>query len=228
MKKIMIAAAAVLLCTSCFHVNTNWTGGKNAIKGEGAVITKSFDLRDFDRIVINGQADATFTQSDTYEVTLRAQENVFDYVDYRVEGSTLILELKDKRTVRSTDFDLTLKAPALKRLEVNGAADFDIPAGLKSDDNLQIEVNGAGDLSFSAVRCNNLTIQANGAADVDLTDIDVQNLKVEVNGAGDVVVDGAAGEANLSVNGAGDIDASGLKVAGKVSKHAAGLAKIKM
>ena len=232
MKNILYIAATVLLCSSCFHVNSNYKGsflgGKNAIKGEGPVITKSFDLKDFDRIVINGQADATFTQSDTYEVTLRAQENVFDYVDYRVEGTTLILELKDKRTVRSTDFDLTLKAPALKRLEVNGAADFDIPSGLKSDDNLQIEVNGAGDLSFNAVRCSNLTIQANGAADVDLTDIDVQNLKVEVNGAGDVVVDGAAGDASLSVNGAGDIDASGLKVAGKGSKHAAGLAKIKM
>ena len=232
MKKILIAAAAVLLCSSCFHVNTNYKGsffgGKDAIKGEGPVISKSFDLKDFDRIVINGQADATFTQSDTYEVTLRAQENVFDYVDYRVEGTTLILELKDKRTVRSTDFDLTLMAPALKRLEVNGAADFDIPAGLKSDDDLQIEVNGAGDLTFNAVRCSNLTIQANGAADVDLTAIDVQNLKVDVNGAGDVVVDGAAGDASLSVNGAGDIDASGLKVAGKVSKHAAGLAKIKM
>ena len=232
MINILYIAATVLLCSSCFHVNSNYKGsflgGKNAIKGEGSVITKSFDLKDFDRIVINGQADATFTQSDPYEVTLRAQENVFDYVDYRVEGTTLILELKDKRTVRSTDFDLTLKAPALKRLEVNGAADFDIPAGLKSDDDLRIEVNGAGDLTFNAVRCSNLTIQANGAADVDLTDIDVQNLKVEVNGAGDVVVDGAAGEANLSVNGAGDIDASGLKVAGKVSKHAAGLAKIKM
>ena len=232
MKNILYIAATVLLCSSCFHVNSNYKGsflgGKNAIKGEGPVITKSFDLKDFDRIVINGQADATFTQADTYEVTLRAQENVFDYVDYRVEGTTLILELKDKRTVRSTDFDLTLKAPALKRLEVNGAADFDIPAGLKSDDDLRIEVNGAGDLSFNAVRCSNLTIQANGAADVDLTDIDVQNLKVEVNGAGDVVVDGAAGEANLSVNGAGDIDATRLKVIGKVSKHAAGLAKIKL
>lgn len=227
MKKIMIAAA-VLLCTSCFHVNTNWTGGKNAIKGEGAVITKSFDLRDFDRIVINGQADATFTQSDTYEVTLRAQENVFDYVDYRVEGTTLILELKDKRTVRSTDFDVTLKAPALKGIEINGAADFDIPAGLTSDADLKIAVNGAGDLTFNAVRCNNLTVEANGAADVDLNTIDVQKLKVEVNGAGDVNIDGKAAEADLTVNGAGDIEATGLQVAGKVSKHAAGIASIKL
>ena len=229
MKKILYMAATVLLCSSCFHVNTNWSaGGKNAIKGEGPVITKSFDLKGFDQIVINGHADATFTQSDTYEVTLRAQENVFDYVDYRVEGTTLILELKDKRSVRSTEFDVTLKAPALKGLEINGAADFDIPAGLKSDDDLRIEVNGAGDLTFNSVRCNNMTIQANGAADVDLTDLNVQKLKVDVNGAGDVIVEGEAADADLSVNGAGDIDASGLKVTGRISKHAAGLAKIKL
>ena len=229
MKQILYMAATVLLCSSCFHVNANWTGGgKNAIKGEGPVISKSFDLKDFDRIVINGQADAVFTQSDAYEVTLRAQENVFDYVDYRVEGSTLILELKDKRTVRSTDFEVTLKAPALKGIEINGAADFDIPVGLKSDDDLRIEVNGAGDLTFNSVRCNNMTIQANGAADVDLTDINVQKLKVDVNGAGDVIVEGNAADADLSVNGAGDIDASRLKVAGRISKHAAGLAKIKL
>jgi hypothetical protein len=213
-------------------VNSNYKGsflgGKNAIKGEGPVITKSFDLKDFDRIVINGQADATFTQADTYEVTLRAQENVFDYVDYRVEGTTLILELKDKRTVRSTDFDVTLKAPALKGIEINGAADFDIPAGLTSDADLKIAVNGAGDLTFNAVRCNNLTVEANGAADVDLNTIDVQKLKVEVNGAGDVNIDGKAAEADLTVNGAGDIEATGLQVAGKVSKHAAGIASIKL
>ena len=228
MKSILYLAATVLLCSSCFHVNTNWTGSKNAIKGEGPVVTKSFDLKDFDQIVINGHADATFTQSETYEVTLRAQENVFDYVDYRVEGTTLILEMKDKRSVRSTDYDVTIQAPVLKSLQVNGAADFDIPAGLTSGDDLRIEVNGAGDLTFNALRCNDLTILANGASDVDLTKVNVQKLKVEVNGAGDVNIDGGAAEADLTVNGAGDIDASGLKVAGKVSKHAAGIASIKI
>ena len=228
MKNILYIAATLLLCSSCFHVNSNWNGGKNAIKGEGPVITKSFDLKDFDQIIINGQADAVFTQSDTYEVTLRTQENIFDYVDYRVEGTTLFLELKDHRTARATEYDVTIQAPALKRLEVNGAADFDIPAGLRSSGDLEIHVNGAGDLTFNAVRCNDLSIKANGAADVDLTSIDVQKLEVEVNGAGDVNVDGNAGQANLSVNGAGDIDATGLKVAGEVSKHASGMAKIKM
>ena len=230
MKNILISAAAVLLCTSCFHVNSNWTGGlQNAVKGEGPVVSKTYeDLKDFDRIVINGHSDVVFTQSPTYEVTLHTQENVLDYIDYHVDGTTLVLETKNKRNVRAERYDLTIQAPALKGLEVNGAADFDIRDGLVSEDDLKIQINGTGDLSFNALRCNDVTIQVNGAGDVDLTGIQVRNLKVEVNGAGDANISGSAEEASFSVNGAGDIDARDLKVAGKVSKHAAGLAKIQL
>ena len=229
MKNILYMAATALICTSCFHVNTNWTGGKNAVKGEGPVISKTFeDLKDFDEILINGHADISFTQSSTYEVTLRTQENILDYVDYYVDGTTLVLKTKDNRNIRAEKYDLVIQAPALKRIEVNGAADFDIQNGLVSDDDLRIQVNGAGDLTFNSVRCKDLSIQVNGAADVDLTGIEVGNLKVEVNGAGDANIGGNAAQASFSVNGAGGIDARNLKVAGEVSKHTSGLAKIQL
>ena len=230
MKSFIYAAATVLLCTSCFQVNSNWTSGiKNAVKGEGPVISKTFeDLKDFDKIVINGHSDVVFTQSPTYEVTLHTQENILDYIDYRVEGTTLILETKNKRTVRAERYDLTIQAPALKGIEVNGAADFDIPNGMVTEDNFKIQVNGAGDLAFNAIRCNDISIQVNGASDVELTGIAVRNLKVEINGAGDATIGGSAAEASFSVNGAGGIDARDLKVAGEVSKHVSGLAKIQL
>jgi hypothetical protein len=229
MKKIVYIAAFTLLCTACFHVNTNWSGGKNAIKGEGPVVSKTFeDLKDFDKIEINGHADVNFTQSSVYEVTVRTQENVLDYLDYKVVGTTLVIETKDHRSIRAEKYDLVIQAPALTRIEVNGAADFDIPAGLRSEDDLRIEVNGAGDLTFNSVRCNDLSILVNGAADVDLDAIEVRKLKVEVNGAGDAEISGHAAEASFTVNGAGGVDARDLKVAGEVSKHASGLAKIQL
>ena len=229
MKRIIYLAAFTLLCTSCVYVNPNWKGGKNAIKGEGPVVSKTFeDLKDFDKIEINGHADVNFTQSSVYEVTLRTQENVLEYLDYKVVGTTLVIELKDHRSVRAEEYNLVIQAPTLKRIEVNGAADFDIPGGLTSEDDLKIIVNGAGDLEFDAIRCKDLTIEVNGAADADVTGLEVEKLKVEVNGAGDATVTGNAAEANFSVNGAGGIDARGLKVAGQVSKHASGLAKIQM
>lgn len=231
MKQILSLAAAALLCASCFHVNSNFkgtVGGKDAIKGEGPVVSKTFeDLKDFDAIEINGQADVTFTQSAAYEVTLHTQENILDYVDYHLEGTTLVIQLKDRRTARAEKYDLVIQAPDLRKIEVNGAADFKMPAGLRTEGDLAVEVNGAGDLDFAGIRCNSLKMTANGAADITASALDVQSLKVEVNGAGDVNLDGQAGDASLSVNGAGDIDARNLKVAGKVSKHASGLAKIR-
>jgi hypothetical protein len=229
MKNILYIAAVTLLLSSCFHVNTNWSGGKNAIKGEGPVVSKTFeDLKDFDKIEINGHADVNFTQSSVYEVTLRTQENILEYVDYKVVGTTLVIETKDHRSVRAEKYDLVIQAPALKRIEVNGATDFDIPAGLTSEDDLQIVVNGAGDLAFDAIRCKDLTIEVNGAADVDMTGIEVARLKVEVNGAGDANVSGNAANASFAVNGAGAIDARELKVSGEVKKSSSGLAKIRI
>ena len=228
MKKFLYIAATALVCASCFHVNTNYKGGKNAINGEGDVISKSFDFKDFDRIVINGHADVDFTQSSTWEVTVRTQENVLEWLDYKVEGTTLVIETKDHREIRSKTYDIVIQAPELKKLTVNGASDFNVK-GLRMDGDLDVEVNGAGDLDFDHITCNSLSVEVNGAADANLTSIDIlKKLKVQVNGAGDVEITGNAVDVSLEVNGAGDIDASGLKVAGEVKKHAAGLAKIRL
>ena len=227
MRKILYIAATALLCASCFHVNTNYKGGKNAIKGEGNVISKSFDFKDFDKIVINGHADVDFTQSSIYEVTVRTQENVFEWLDYKVDGNTLIIETKDHREIRATKYDLVIQAPDLTSIQVNGASDFDIPAGLMTQGSLKIQVNGAGDLTFNQIVCKSLSVEVNGAADATLTELDVlTDLKVEVNGAGDVTLTGHTENVSLSVNGAGAIDAKGLQVDGEVKKHAAGIAKI--
>ena len=228
MKKFLYIAATALACASCFHVNTNYKGGKNAINGNGDVISKSFDLKDFDQIVINGHADVDFTQSSTYEVTVRTQENIFEWLDYKVEGTTLVIEAKDHRDVRATTYDIVIQAPELKKLTVNGATDFNVK-GLRMDGDLDVQVNGAGDLDFEGITCNSLSIEVNGAADANLTSIDIaRKLKVQVNGAGDVDITGNAVDVSLEVNGAGDIDATGLKVSGEVKKHAAGLARISM
>ena len=208
MKRILYIAATALLCASCIHVNTNWTGGKNAIKGEGELVSKSFDFKDFDQIVINGHADVDFTQGSVYEVTVRTQKNVLEWLDYKVEGTTLVIETKNRVEIRANTYDIVIQAPELKKLTVNGATDFNIK-GLRMDGDLDVQVNGAGDLDFDNVTCDSFSVEVNGAADANLTSIDIRkNLKVQVNGAG-------------------DIDATGLKVAGEVKKHASGLAKIK-
>ena len=228
MKRILYMAATALICTSCFYVNTNWSGGKNAVKGEGEVVSKTFDFKDFDKIVINGHADVDFSQSSGYEVTVSTQENILEWLDYKVDGTTLVIETKDHREIRATEYNLVIQAPELKKLTVNGASDFNVNT-LRMEGDLDVQVNGAGDLDFDNIACNSLTVEVNGAADANLTAVDVRNtLTVKVNGAGDVEITGNAQNASFEVNGAGDVNAKGLKVAGEVSKHTSGLAKIQL
>lgn len=228
MKRIFYIAAMALLCSSCFHVNTNYTGDINPIKGTGPVISKTFDFKDFDTIEINGGADVTFNQSSIYEVTVRTQESIFDWLDYKVEGSKLVLQVKDKRSVRAEVFDIVIQAPELNKVVVNGASDFDI-RGLRIDGDLDVQVNGAGDLDFDQIACESLSVQVNGAGDAKLSSLNIRKtLKVEVNGAGDVDITGRAQDVSLDVNGVGDIDATGLKVDGEVKQHKAGIATIRL
>ena len=137
MKRFFILTIAALALTSCFRVNTNYNSGiggnKHVIKGEGPAVTRSYDHTGFDAVVVNGRADVKFFQSEGYEVTLTTQENVFDYIDIRLEGTTLVIGTRKGADIRAEDLDLTLHAPVLSKVEVNGSADFDIPAGLSVD-----------------------------------------------------------------------------------------------
>ena len=228
MKKFILIAAASLLCASCIQINSNFKGGKNAVKGEGPVITKDYDFRDFDALCVNGNADVVFIQDENWKVTLTTQENIPEYLDYKVENGILLIQAKNRRTIRAEEYSLEIHAPAIRSIEVNGAADVDIPSGIQSDEDIEIEVNGAGDLKLVGIACKTLSVEINGAADLKASGLDVATVNVEINGAGDAKLSGKAGEASLEVNGAGDIDARGLSIAGEVKKHTSGISKIQL
>lgn len=227
MNRALFFSAAVLmsLCSCVYTVGNN--NGK-VIKGEGPLETRELDLSGFNSIVVNGQADITFTQSEsTWKVSVYTNENVFDYLDYHVDGETLVLEYKDQVNIRAKEFEVSISAPQLRHVVVNGASDFKAPDGIHADEDFGFEVNGAGDMDLHGVVCPSLSVMVNGAGDIDLSSIDVRKVSIVINGAGDATVTGKADEASFSVSGVGGIDATGLQ-AEKVNKSVSGLAKIKL
>lgn len=226
MKQIVsiLCTLAMIGCTC----NVNLGNGKNGkvVTCEGPVVTNSFAFTDFDAIVVNGHADLEFTQTaETYSVSVEANEEVFQHLNYRVEGNTLILETLDKVNIRAEEYDIFISAPILKNIEINGATDAKI-ASLHQEEKLEIEVNGAGDMELKYITVPGLSIEINGAADLECQGLDVGELTIEVNGAGDVELEGKAQNCSLNVSGAADIDASKLDCA-QIKTRKAGLASIK-
>jgi len=220
-----------MLCAACvFPINglngVTVNNGKK-VTCKGPVITKELDLSGFDAITVNGSSDMELFQGESFQVLVKANEEVFDYIDYKVEDGVLILETKDHVNIRAEEYDVTITLPVLKELIVNGAADVDIKKGYAASENLKVQVNGAGDFDLSGIAVPSLSFTLNGAGDIEADGLDVQELSVAVNGAGDIDVSGKAGKASFRVSGAGDIDARGLDCE-NVTTHKSGMASIRL
>ena len=231
MKRVVSLIGAAMLCAACvFPINglngITVNNGKK-VTCKGPVVTKELDLSGFEAITVNGSSDMELIQGDYFKVLVKANEEVFDYIDYKVEDGVLILETKDHVNIRAEEYDVTITLPTLKELVVNGAADVDLKNGYVSGEKLKVSVNGAGDFDLSGIAVPSLSFTLNGAGDIEADGLDVQELIVAVNGAGDIDVSGRADEATFSVSGAGDIDARGLECV-KVNTHKSGMASIRL
>ena len=228
MKKITSFIAIAILCAGCvFPMNGIKFGNGKTVKCDGPVITNTFELTGFDAISLNGYEDMELFQGDQFQVLVKANEDVFKYLDYKVEEGVLILETKDHVNIKAETYEVTVTLPVLKNLTVNGAGDIDLKNGYSSGEDLTVTVNGAGDFEFSGIKVPSLSITLNGAGDIDADGLDVENVSVAINGAGDINLSGKALKASFSVSGAGDVDARGLECS-DVKTHKSGIASIKL
>ena len=191
----------------------------------GEVQERAFDFSGFEAISVKGSANVIFAQSDSFLVSVKANEEVFDYLDFAMEDGKLVIATKDFVTILAKTYKVTVKAPLLTDVNVAGAADLDMVDGYVSDKPVDIEVHGAGDLTFAGVSVPSLDIEVHGAADLDIKNARVPELSVTVNGAGDVDIDDIESDSvNLTVRGAGDARISGT--ARSADFHVAGAGSI--
>ncbi len=212
MKRIALLMTFALALSSCQFVTINPNMiSQSAIRCGGEVETRSFDLSGFQSIRVYGRAEVKLAQGDSYSVSVSANEEVFQYLDYEVVDGVLNIQNKDRVQFRSeTHYVVYVQAPVLTQVKVNGAGDLNL-MGYHSDTPFDIQVNGAGDIDLTAVQVPSLQIEVNGAGDIEAESLDVEELSVEVNGAGDAKLSGRATNAKFKIAGAGDIDARGLQ-----------------
>ena len=228
MKRFLIALSAVALlsgCTCSVNLGKGFGDGKRIVcKGE--VQERLLDnLSVFESISVSGQADIKYVQSAQEYVRVKANAEVFDYLDFKVQDGTLLIKTKDKVRIQADEFEIYVGSKVLRELSVSGAADVDL-AHIHSAEDLSISISGAGDCEMKDIQVPCLTYSVSGAGDLDARELDVEKLYVSISGAGDADLSGKAGYASLSVSGAGNIDARQLDCP-QTERHKSGIASIK-
>ena len=204
MKRTALAAVCILGMSFC-----NSTASYGGEKGNDNV-TKTYEVEDFNGIHTSGSFRIYYTQG-TRGVSVSAPAEDLENLTVEVREGTLHLGMK-KKNIRIKEWKkitANISSPALNRVHISGAGDFEAADGITTD-NFDVKVSGAGDIVIDKFKAKEANFQVSGAGEIDITDLDCDSINTKVSGAGDICVSGKANTANFEVSGAGDINIKNL------------------
>ena len=160
------------------------------IKGNGDFKTELRTVSNFDKIGVAGSFDVELIKGNKSEITIKADENLLEYIITEVENGKLKIKTKKGYQLKATK---TIKIIAtFSNLEV-------------------IAMAGSGDIfSKDEINSENLKLSLAGSGTINLT-VSTTNLKTSIAGSGNINLNGNSTKFNCSITGSGNINAYELE-----------------
>ena len=139
---------ALLCLFSVSSLQAQWGWGDKRIKGNGNLITQARDLDDFTGVKACCNLEVELTQGENYSVEVRADENLQEYVETRVFGSTLEIGFRDNTNLNpSTSIRVFITLPELTMIDASSSADIVTTSAFKGD---RLELESSSGSSIEA------------------------------------------------------------------------------
>jgi len=210
MKNLLVIASAIinLALVSCGFPLDDESFGGEIVKGNGNVVTHTYDVTAFDELSNALPATVNFTVADDYSCTVRVDENIMEYLEIKVNDRELLMRKPSKYRnigLKATTFVIDVTAPNLESFNLAGSGSLNV---LSPMDVKEIEVNvaGSGDIIFTKpVRCDELEMYMAGSGSFECMELVANHLEGSIAGSGDQKVEsGSVHTADISVAGSGD------------------------
>jgi len=166
-----------------------WFSNKR-VKGNGEVITKTFETSDYDYVAVNNSLDVELIEGTEGSIKVEAESNIMEELEVYTKGDKLIVGVKKGVNI-STRKGIRVWVPVEK---ISG-----------------LSLAGSGDVfSDMVLRNNSFDLSLSGSGDIKLH-TESKNLKVSLAGSGDITLKGRTEYLEASLAGSGDIEAYGVK-----------------
>ena len=174
MKKALAFLLVMIIFASMLFI------GCNLLVGSGNLETEEYSFSDFKKVEIGSAFKFDIKRSDTYSVSITADDNVINHVRVSKSGDTLKIGMSTFGPLGSVTLEADVTLPQLVGLEISGASRGSI-SGFSSSDNLDIDLSGASRLTGD-ITAGDIDIEISGASNIEL-DGSAGNLVAEVSGA---------------------------------------------
>lgn len=214
MKKALFCLPVLLLVPACIFVidadrdDFDWYDSKDIVHGSGNAATESRSLSPFHRIVSHESIDVDVRIGETQSVTVRADDNLLEWVRTSVDDGTLEIRWRSKHgkgSSSNTSPRIEIVVRSLDRLELHGSGDARV-SGLKGE-SFALDISGSGDARAEGA-VDRLTVDVSGSGDVELFGLEARAVEVTVSGSGDAEVN-ARESLRVEISGSGDVDYRG-------------------
>ncbi len=119
MKNIQIPALliAVLFNFSCLKINTP---GGLVVWGSGETVTITPEYENFNEIVVSDKFNVNIQQGDRYEVEIKTNKNMQEFLAINQKYTVLDIQMKPNRFYKDAVLEAEITLPDLVYLDVNG------------------------------------------------------------------------------------------------------------
>ena len=198
----------------------------------GQVITEEMEYTDFTAVDANSAFQVTITQSNSYNVIIKASETILDKIDVTKQGTTLIIRAEPNIPITAV-YIAEITMPNLTELVLSGATKATVE-GFSSSDPLVLKISAASRLDMQDTNVGNIEIELSGASTLtaegsgndlvsvvegasrlDLTNFQVNNSNMDVSGASQATIN-LDGKLDAKVSGASTLYYVGEPTMGEI------------
>lgn len=177
------------------------------VVGSGIIETKNWDITGFTIVEVGWGFEVKVSQSDSFGTSIRADNNMFDYIEISQSGDILTIGLKWGYNYRNVTLKAEVTLPILSELEFSGGT-HGIVEEFTSSYNFILELSGgshfSGNFTTSANAqftlsggshlielegaANYLTISGSGGSQLDLSHFPVHDANVNLDGGSQATI----------------------------------------
>lgn len=177
---------AIITLQSCASIGS----AKEKILGNGDITTKQITTGDYDEVKVHGIMDVRLQKGTEGDISLKTDENLFQYLDVFVDGDALIIRVKKGFSLK-TDFGIKITVPF--------------------EDLSKVSLAGSGDITSSdIIETSDFEVNLAGSGDIKLR-VNAREINSNIAGSGDVHLKGACRKLNADLAGSGDLHGLDLK-----------------
>ena len=214
-KTLMAVMAGLLLTTLLMSGCQTILVTKTGDTGTGEMKTRQFDFSGFTHVDIDSDFSYEIKQSDTYNISIMANDNLFDEIKVTKKGQTVEVRMELPKFPWSLVNPhprpkAVITMPHLYGLNSSGATNGAI-SHFSSTNDLDIVLSGASFVELLAISVGNASFQVSGASIVS-GDAEAENIDLDASGAGSVQLKGSANSMEIEASEASRLNLAKLTV----------------